>query len=315
LDRQVTSRPEELNEASLQEAHHLNGPHNTKTIRNHMAKMRKEAKQRTVSLQEVLMHQPNAMNEARGKPDTARSLLQPMPLIVLRHPFGETLEEWRTGVLVNCGETWEMETIKAAVKRGLHQAARAGDAIALVHEDLAYQGKAGFSKIMLWDDIKNDLPPLSNISPVAIIPQEGQRGQISLDLSFAVQLEQKPSQHKAGKVLQEAVNDTTVPLAPQRPVQEIGKVLPQIFEFMASTLEGQDILLSKVDLLDGFWRIIVKELAPWNFCYLMPDPPDAPPVDCRTIRLANGLDGEPPVYLHSNQNWARLHPVACQSED
>jgi hypothetical protein len=59
-----------------------------------MAKMRQESKQRTVSLQEVLMHQPNAMKEARGKQDTARSLLQPTPLKMLGHPFGETLEEW-----------------------------------------------------------------------------------------------------------------------------------------------------------------------------------------------------------------------------
>jgi hypothetical protein len=88
-------------------------------------------------------------------------------------------------------------------------------------------------------------------------------------------LEQKPNQHKAGKVLQEAVNDTTVPLAPRRLVREIGKVLPRIFEFMASTPEGQDILLSKVDLSDGFWRIIIEESARWNFCYVMPDPPGA----------------------------------------
>jgi hypothetical protein len=40
------------------------------------------------------MHQPNAMKEARGKQDTARSLLQPTPLKMLGHPFGETLEEW-----------------------------------------------------------------------------------------------------------------------------------------------------------------------------------------------------------------------------
>jgi hypothetical protein len=129
---------------------------------------------------------------------------------------------------------------------------------------------------MRWDDIKNNLPPSFKRSPVAVIPQEDRRGRIILDLSFAVRLEQTPNQHKTRKVLQEAVNATTVPLAPRRPVQEIGKVLPQIFEFMASTPEGQEILLSKLDLSDGFWRIIVEELARWNFCYVMPDPPGAP---------------------------------------
>jgi hypothetical protein len=177
-------------------------------------------------------------------------------------------EQWR-----DLGE----ETIEAVVKRGPHDpTARAADAIALVHEDLAYQVKAGFSKIMRWDDIKNNLPPSFKISPVAVIPQEGRRGRIILDLSFAVRLEQTPNQHKPGKALQEAINGITVLLAPRRPVREICKVLPRIFEFMASTPKGQEILLSKVDLSDGFWRIIVEESAHWNFCYVMPDPPGAP---------------------------------------
>ncbi len=114
-----------------------------------MAKMRQQAKQRTVPLGEVLMHQPHAMNEARGKPETARSLLQPMPLIVLGHPFGETLQEWRTGVPVDCGDPWKREAIEAAVMRGPHPTARAAEAVALVHEDLTYQVQAGFSKIVL----------------------------------------------------------------------------------------------------------------------------------------------------------------------
>jgi hypothetical protein len=38
---------------------------------------------------------------------------------------------------------------------------------------------------------------------------------------------------------------------------------------------SQEILLSKVDLPDGFWRIIVEEVSRWNSCYVMPDPPGA----------------------------------------
>jgi hypothetical protein len=111
---------------------------------------------------------------------------------------------------------------------------------------------------------------------VAVIPQEGRRGRIILDLSFAVCPTQQKNQRKAGTIPQEAVNDTTVSLAPKTPVRKIGKVLPRIFEFMAKTSEGQEILLSKADLSDGFWRIIVQEDVRWNFCYVMPDPPVAP---------------------------------------
>jgi hypothetical protein len=199
-----------------------------------------------------------------------------MPLIVLGHSFGETLQEWQTGVPVDCGKPWQREAIDAAVKRGPHPTARAAGAIALVHEDVAYQIKAGFSKIALWDDIKDNLQPTFKISPVAVIPQAGRRGRIILDLSFAVRLDQKLGQRRPGVVLQEAVNDTTVPLAPKKPVREIGKVLPWLLEFMAVAPAGQKILLSKVDLSDVFWQIIVEEAARWFFCYVMPCPPGSP---------------------------------------
>jgi hypothetical protein len=105
------------------------------------------------------MHQPHAMNKARGKTQLARSLLQPMPLVVLGHPFAETLQQWQTGVPVDCGKPWGRKAIDAAVKKGPHLMARAAEAIALVHDDVAYQIKAGFSKIALRDDIKDNLSP------------------------------------------------------------------------------------------------------------------------------------------------------------
>jgi hypothetical protein len=110
------------------------------------------------------------------------------------------------------------------------------------------------------------------MSPVGVIPQAGQRGRIILDLSFAVRLEQKLGQCKPGAILQEAVNGATVPLAPKKPIREIGKKLPRWFEFIANAPAGQEILPSKVDLSDGFWQIIVEEAAWWNLCYVMPNP-------------------------------------------
>jgi hypothetical protein len=76
-----------------------------------------------------------------------------------------------------------------------------------------------------------------------------------------------------------------------------GDVLPQLFEFMASAPPGQEILLSKVDLLDGFWRIIVEEAARWNFCYVMPDPPDLP------IRIV--------IPSASQMGWMESPPYFC----
>jgi hypothetical protein len=56
-------------------------------------------------------------------------------------------------------------------------------------------------------------------------------------------------------------------------VQSLGQVLPRLFHFMASTPEDQEIRLAKVDLSDGFWRLIVNPEQKCNFCYVMPDPP------------------------------------------
>jgi hypothetical protein len=36
------------------------------------------------------------------------------------------------------------------------------------------------------------------------------------------------------------------------------------------------MMLSKIDLSDGFWRMLVKEEARWNFAYVMPDPAGSP---------------------------------------
>jgi hypothetical protein len=63
-------------------------------------------------------------------------------------------------------------------------------------------------------------------------------------------------------------------IGPTEPVHEIGKVvLPRPFHSMASTPKDQEIRLSKVDLSDGFWRLLVKLAQKWNFCFVMPDPP------------------------------------------
>jgi hypothetical protein len=138
-------------------------------------------------MEEVLMTSKHEMKDARGKQTKATSLLQPTPLgVVLGHPFGKTLQKWRTGVPVDCGKPWSQEAIQAAIARGPHKTALLPEAIPLVHEDIAHQVKAGFSEIINWDEIKHSLPAQFKISPVTVMPQTGRRGRIILDLSFPV---------------------------------------------------------------------------------------------------------------------------------
>jgi hypothetical protein len=220
------------------------------------------------------------MQKAKGNRKTknrAMQLMRVSALAIMSHPFGTQLASWATGVAVDCGAEWAREAVDLAVERGPHPTARAAEAVKLVHEDIAYQVKAGFTEVVFWDEIKDDLPAHFKVSPVAVIPQTGRRGRIILDLSFPVRRPpmQGSKKRRMGEVIQDSVNDTTEKLAPSKPVHEIGQVLPRLFQFMATTPEDQEIRLSKVDLSDGFWRLIVEPEQKWNFCYVMPDPPGA----------------------------------------
>jgi hypothetical protein len=132
------------------------------------------------------------MEVGRGKkkqrtgPTKNRSLMRPRAWVAEHHPFGATLKEWEGGVPVNCGPDWNREAILEAVQRGPHISATTPEARALVLEDVMYQVEAGFSEIVLWEDIKADLPSNLKVSPLAVIPQTDRRGRLILDLSFGV---------------------------------------------------------------------------------------------------------------------------------
>jgi hypothetical protein len=166
----------------------------------------------------------------QGKPTL---LMQPQPLSAV-HPFTPTLNKWRHGIEVDCGPDWSWDVVEAAIARGPHPTAATPDSISLFKEDIAYQVKAGFCKVMLWEDLQRLRPHNLKISPVAVVPQSGRRGRIILDLSFPVY------QDVNGVVtaVQSSVNDTTKLSAPDIPVKEIGKVLPRLLHYM-SVLEAR----------------------------------------------------------------------------
>jgi hypothetical protein len=65
-------------------------------------------------------------------------------------------------------------------------------------------------------------------------------------------------------------------LAPSGPVKEIGNVFRRVLCLLDDAEADEIVMLSKIDLSDGFWRMIVKEEEVWSFCYVMPDPPGDP---------------------------------------
>jgi hypothetical protein len=203
-----------------------------------------------------------APEPTEGKPT---SLIKPQPLAEV-HPFTPTLKEWQHGIEVDCGPDWAWDVIEAAVARGPHPTATTPDAIALFKEDIAYQVKAGFSRVILWEDLRRLHPVNLKILPVAVLPQTGCRGRIVLDLSFPVYQEV----NGVVTVTQDSVNSTTVLKAPSIPVKDIGKVLPCMLQYMQDTPAGLHILFSKLDISDGFWRLIVQWFDNYNFAYVLP---------------------------------------------
>ena len=223
------------------------------------------------STQETKVHSRSdkaAAKPTKGKP---RSLMQPQKLAAA-HPFTPTMKQWRHGIKVDCGPDWAWDVIDAAVERGPHPTACTPEAHELFKADIAYQVTAGFSKVMLWEDVRKLRPPNLKISPVALVPQPGRRGRIILDLSFPVY------QDVDGvfTVTQESVNSTTVLTAPSTPVKEIGKVLPRLLQYMHDTPHGIHIQFSKLDISDGFWRLVIRDEDSFNFACVLPQPTREP---------------------------------------
>jgi hypothetical protein len=247
-------------------------------------------------MQEVLMS-GTPTGAAAG--ESNRSLMRPSPIAILSHPFGPELKEWEKGVEVDCGADWSREMVEVALQRGAHPSAQTPEAIQLFKEDIAYQVNGGFCDVMLASELMKNPPTNLKVSPVATVPQANRRPRIILDLSFPVR---RPAEkRKMGPKMVDAVNITTTSRSPQSPVKLIGKVLTELFEFMAQAPADSDILLGKVDLSDGFWRMIVKPQHRWNFCYVLPQDAGAPMRIVVPHALQMGWQESPPYFCTATE--------------
>ena len=82
---------------------------------------------------------------------------------------------------------------------------------------------------------------------------------------------------RGSKPIQDNTNEATERLAPDSLLKEICNVFHRILNFIDSVGEGEVIMLAKIDLSDGFWRMIMEKEDKWNFAYVMPDRPGTPP--------------------------------------
>ena len=214
----------------------------------------------------------------------------------LEHAAAPLLYQYaREGCPINVGRNWTADEIEAAVKRGPHPSSHGQDAIQEIQKEAREKAAQGFVRIVKWDDIKKDLDkyPKLKISPLAMIPHKSRKFRAILDLSFRL---------KVFGIEIPSVNEATEKLAPQHAMAFMGTTLKRIIEAIAtsSTDEG-DILFSKIDIKDGFWRLSVSEEDAWNFAYVLPAPPNQPIELVIPTALQMGWTESPPFFCAATE--------------
>ena len=214
------------------------------------------------------------------------------------HPAAPLLHSYsNVGCPVDCGENWTKAQIEAAIRRGPHVSAKHPIARKCLIAEAKEKEKGGYATIVKYGNIKHSLPPEMKISPIAMIPHKSRLFRCILDLSFVLNSRETSAN---------SVNATTTKLAPQKSMAELGHVLSRIIHTMATSYKYQlPFMFCKVDIKDGFWRMVVSKAAAWNFCYIIP--PSTENYDIDEIDI---------VVPHSLQmGWTDSPPFFCAATE
>jgi hypothetical protein len=210
----------------------------------------------------------------------ARSLMQPQPLAKRLLPAAtyETLVQYSMiGVPTNCGPDWPEEAVQAARAMGPHVSAMTPENVKLIWEDVQYQADARFVNIVPESDLfAGHVPTNLKISRLAVVPQRNRRGRLILNLSAEVELPPNriSGSRRKTKRTQPSVNESTQPAADQEAVKRLGTAMVDALMLLFDSPCGWEVLWSKIDLSDGFWRMIVEAGQEPNFVYELPDHPE-----------------------------------------
>ena len=67
---------------------------------------------------------------------------------------------------------------------------------------------------------------------------------------------------------------------------------------MQEVPEEEHNLFSKIDLADGYWRMVVEKDSWWNFAYVLPGRPGSPLQLVIPSVLQMGWSESPPIFVH-----------------
>ena len=215
----------------------------------------------------------------------------------LYHDAIPLLETYVHGCPVDCGKPWTRQHILLALKRGAHISAKHPVARQCLIKETKEKVQDGYAKIITWKDIKDNTPTNFKLSPVAMIPHKSRPFRCILDLSFKLRLHNK---------IFPSVNSATRKKAPQKAMAELGNVLKRLITIMAQNFHPtKPFKFCKIDIKDGYWRMIVNEKDSWNFCYTIPPKSPSTPLDDIQIVVPCSLQ----------MGWCESPPFFCAASE
>ena len=148
-------------------------------------------------------------------------------------------------------------------------------ATALIWDDIQYQEEAGFVRVVSESVLfgGDKIPEELKMSRVAVVPQENRRGRIILNLSAEVNLGRRRAtgRRRWKDEIHPSVNETTAEADEQAAVKALGTALGSLLMYMFDTTSTWEIDWQKVDLSDGFWRMITEAGKEYNFVFQLPE--------------------------------------------
>jgi hypothetical protein len=189
----------------------------------------------------------------------------------LDHPAAPLLLELATlGCTTAIDGQWSMDMLEAAIAQGAHPSALVPDAAAQLRAETLEKVEQGYARLVTWAELRHNPPPNLKISPIAAVPHKSRGFRMILDLSHGITV---------NGIRHPSVNESTTPnVAPTVAMQELGHVLPRLIYAVATAPSARGpILFSKLDVKDGYWRLVVPEDDEWHFAYVLPKAsPDEP---------------------------------------
>ena len=186
--------------------------------------------------------------------------------LALKHPAASLLKEYATdGCPVDTGRRWTRQELEVAAEYGNHPMEE--EAALQFYEEALEKEQRGLVEIFDWEEVKNLpdhlFPADMKLSPLSAVHHRSRKYRAILDLTWM----------KSGSEgTAPSVNANTTKQAPRGSMDQIGHALQRIIHAVATAPEGKKIYFAKWDVKDGFWQMVAKSGAEWNFCYMLTAP-------------------------------------------